>query len=276
MKESVLKLLSCPICSAAMAAEQDGHVCRCKGIRPHSFDFAKSGYLNLAGAHAGEGDLKAAVKARRAFLEAGYYRELAERLVAILETIPSERLLDAGCGEGYYTNRMAEGRTVVGVDLSRDGIDLAARRAKQQATGTGFFVASLFALPVQDAALDVVTSIFAPCAEEEFLRVLKPGGHLLMVGAGENHLMGLKKALYEDPYQNGGRADLPSKMELVSTHRLSRTITVCGREMIEALFSMTPYYWRTSQKDHEKLLLLDELTTEIDFDIFLFRKGDSK
>jgi 23S rRNA (guanine745-N1)-methyltransferase len=53
-------------------------------------------------------------------------------------------------------------------------------------------VASIFALPVQNASLDAVTNLFAPCAEEEFLRVLKPNGHLLLVGAGERHLMGLK------------------------------------------------------------------------------------
>ena len=44
--------------------------------------------------------------------------------------------------------------------------------------------------------------------------------------------------------------------------------------MIEALFSMTPYYWRTSKEDREKLEKLDILTTSVDFDIFLFRKGN--
>ena len=257
-----------------MLATEDGRVCRCKGSRSHCFDFAKSGYLHLGGSHAGNGDLKEAVLARRAFLDAGYYQMLSDKLNEMLDALPSRAVLDAGCGEGYYTNRMAkEDRAVLGVDLSRTGIDYAARRAKQNATGVGFAVASLFELPVADASLDVVTNLFAPCAEAEFFRVLKPNGYLILVGAGERHLMGLKRALYENPYQNPGRADLPKQMERVGAERLQSEITVQGRDMIEALFSMTPYYWRTSPNDRAKLAKTDILTTEVDFDIFLFRKG---
>ena len=94
----------------------------------------------------------------------------------------------------------------------------------------------------------------------------------MVVGAGESHLMGLKLVLYENPYQNPGRADLPAQMTLVEKQRLHYTVTVEGGEHISALFSMTPYYWRTSQKDHAKLKNVERLTTELDFDIYLFRK----
>lgn len=256
-----------------MAATEDGKVCRCNGVRSHCFDFARSGYLHLGGSHAGEGDLKEAIQARSAFLDTGYYQILADKLHEILDGIPSQTVLDAGCGEGYYTNRFAEDRTVLGIDLSRAGIDRAAKRAKQSGSGAGFAVASIFEIPVLDASLDAVANIFAPCAEEEFCRVLKPGGYLILVGAGERHLMGLKKALYDNPYANPGRADLPKQMEHIQTLRVRSEITVTGQEMISALFSMTPYYWRTSPKDRAKLDRCEKLTTEIDFDIFLFRKG---
>jgi 23S rRNA (guanine745-N1)-methyltransferase len=127
---------------------------------------------------------------------------------------------------------------------------------------------------VRDASIDVITNIFAPCAEAEFCRALKDGGHLLLVGAGERHLMGLKEQIYADAYANAGRADLPERMELVKRRRVHERITVEGREMIEALFSMTPYYWRTSKADHAKLATLDSLTTEVDFDLFLYRKTE--
>ena len=194
MNQTVLSLLVCPICRTKLQTTDEGRVCRCTGTKVHCYDFAKSGYLNLAGAHGGEGDLKEAVHARRAFLDAGYYQCLSDRLNELLDTIPSETVLDAGSGEGYYTNRMAKaGRSVIGIDLSRAGVDYAARRAKQNATDVGFSVASLFSLPIANESLDVVTNLFAPCAEDEFLRVLKPNGHLLLVGAGERHLMGLKQ-----------------------------------------------------------------------------------
>ena len=84
--------------------------------------------------------------------------------------------------------------------------------------------------------------------------------------------MGLKKLLYDNPYTNSGREDLPRNMALLQRFQLKSEITVTGKPMIEALFSMTPYFWRTSLKDRQKLTQADTLTTELDFDIFLFRK----
>ncbi len=273
MKSCILNFLKCPICAASMTQTEDGKVCRCMGQRTHCFDFAKSGHIHLGGPHAGDGDTKEAVLSRRSFLDAGYYEQLSDKINQILDSLGAVTVLDAGCGEGYYTNRMATAdRAVLGIDLSRAGIDYAARRAKQTGTGAAFAVASIFELPVQNGSLDAITNIFAPCAEAEFCRALKAGGHLLLVGAGEKHLMGLKKQLYENPYQNLGRADLPQKMTAVARHRIQAKITVKGREMIQALFSMTPYYWRTSQKDKAKLETIEELTTEIDFDLFVYRK----
>ncbi len=273
MHHSIIRLLTCPICRTSMQSDAEGRTCRCSGMRSHCFDFSRSGYLNLGGPRAKEGDGKDAVRARRTFLDAGYYQPLSEEIDRILNTIPSATVLDAGCGEGYYTNRMAVDRDVLGVDLSTAGIDLAAKRAKQLQTRVGFAVASVFELPVADHSFDVVTNIFAPCAEAEYSRVLTNKGHLLLVGAGESHLMGLKRVLYNDPYTNPGRADLPQTMQLVERKRLRYEITVDGREAIDALFSMTPYYWRTSPADRAKLERTDTLTTELDFDIFLYRKG---
>ena len=277
MKNNVFRLLRCPVCKAELLQDDLQKSCRCEGVKPHSFDFARSGYLNLAGGRAGEGDLKNAVLARRAFLDAGYYQCLSNKINEILDTVPSDLVLDAGCGEGYYTNRMGNGeRAVFGVDLSRAGIDAAAKSAKQNATGVSFAVASIFSLPVGDTACDAVTNLFAPCCESEFSRVLKNGGYLVLVGAGERHLMGLKEVLYENPYLNPGRADLPTKMKEIERRRLTYTITVEGEEAIEALFSMTPYYWRTSESDHAKLKNLQTLTTQVDFDIFVYQKGEEQ
>ncbi len=272
MKTSLLSLFACPVCGASLADSANGKSAVCTGMRPHCFDYARSGYLNLSASHGGEGDGKDAIRARRAFLEAGYYQKLSDRINALLEKLHAGTVLDAGCGEGYYTNRMAKNREVVGIDLSRDGIDAAAKKARMDATDTGFAVGSIFRLPLQDAAFDVVTNLFAPCAEAEFMRVLKPSGTLILVGAGERHLLGLKELLYNTPYLNPGRADLPVRMRQVARYRLSDVIDVEGNEQVTALFSMTPYYWRTSPGDREKLNGITHLKTEIDFDIFLYEK----
>ncbi len=276
MTSSVINLLKCPVCGAEMQADGDGRVCRCLGARTHCFDFARSGHLHLGGPHAGDGDGKDAVRARRAFLDAGYYEGLSDAINGILDRIGAKTVLDAGCGEGYYTNRMAADRAVLGVDLSRAGVEAAAKRAKLLGTQAGFAVGSIFELPVLDASCDAVVNIFAPCAEDEFCRVLKSGGHLLLVGAGERHLMGLKQLLYENAYENAGRADLPQGMPLLERTRCRYEITVEGNDAVRALFSMTPYYWRTSPADRAKLDGVERLTTEVDFDLFLFGKDEGK
>ena len=277
LKNIAFSMLRCPICSAAMQADEACKSCRCQGTRTHSYDFARSGYLNLTRPGDGEGDLKDAINARKLFLGAGYYEPLSKEINTLLQKLNAKTVLDAGCGEGYYTNRMAnEERSVLGVDLSRAGIDAAAKQAKQNVTNVAFAVASIFSLPVGDATCNVVTNLFAPCCESEFSRVLKNGGYLILVGAGERHLMGLKEVLYENPYLNPGRADLPTKMTEIDRRRLTYTITVEGEEKIEALFSMTPYYWRTSESDHAKLKNIKTLTTEVDFDIFVYQKGEKQ
>ena len=273
MTASAIKCLKCPVCGAGMTVTDDGKVCRCLGARTHCFDIARSGHLHLGGPHAGDGDGKDAVRARRAFLDAGYYQPLSDAINDILDRIGATKVLDAGCGEGYYTNRMAQTRDVLGIDLSRAGIEMAAKRAKVLQTRAGFAVASIFALPVLDAALDAVVNVFAPCAEEEFSRVLRSGGHLLLVGAGERHLMGLKRLIYDNAYENASRADLPRGMKLIERTNCRYEVTVEGNEAITALFSMTPYYWRTSPTDRAKLIGVETLTTELDFDLYLFEKG---
>lgn len=272
MTTSVYDLLRCPVCGQSGETDAEKKRFYCHGQKQHSFDFAKSGYLNLC-LSAKAGDLKDAVRARSAFLEEGYYQPLSDEMNSILMDLSAKLVLDAGCGEGYYTNRMAQvAQTVLGADLSKYGVEKAAKTAKQAKTNAFFAVASLFELPVRDGCFDAVTSLFAPCCESEFCRILKPGGHLILVGAGERHLMGLKRVLYDTPYLNPERNDLPKEMTLLEKRTLHTTIEVKGNEMIRALFSMTPYYWRTSPSDSRKLDWLEVLETELDFDIYIYRK----
>lgn len=271
-------VLRCPVCGATLA-HRKGEVGRgslyCGGERVHCFDIAKQGYVHLAPRHSGGGDDKKAVAARTAFLGAGYYAAALEKLKVLVQShIGSGLLIDAGCGEGYYTNGTAavwQG-CVCGFDLSRDAVMTAARAAEKQAVPAAYAVASVFELPLADGCADGVLNIFAPCAEDEFCRVLRDDGKLIVVGAGEKHLMGLKRAIYDDVHINTTRADLPTQMELVEKVTVEDTVCVEGSEMISALFSMTPYYWRTPRSAADKLAELTSLQTEIAFDFMIYRK----
>lgn len=274
---TIEKYFKCPVCGDRMAVTEDGKSVKCNGENPkgkrHSFDFSADGYLSFG---ATGGDSKAAVAARRAFLSTRAYElaALPVRSYVKLFVPDCKLLIDAGCGEGYYTSMLSDvSENTVGFDLSKFACAAGAKQAKRDGKDHLLYAtASVFELPLQDGCSDAVTNIFAPCAEEEYKRILKPGGYLFVVGAGKEHLMGLKKAIYDDVYENGERADLPKNMEKVDCFNAHYLWKIGGKDNIAALFSMTPYYWRTNEGDKEKLASLDELETDIDFEINIYRK----
>ncbi|MBQ7316213.1 MAG: methyltransferase domain-containing protein [Clostridia bacterium] len=278
----VSDVLVCPVCGGSLRISDNHQSLLCCGSRTHCFDGGGGGYLPLAPKHSGGGDAKEAVRYRTAFLSAGYYAPAAKALCDLVKRyLPNGKtVLDAGCGEGYYTNLIAaDGYAVAGFDLSKFAVDAAAKAARRSRgdnpSQTLYAVGSVFELPVRDQCVDAVVNIFAPCAPTEYARVLKPHGILIVAGAGEDHLLGLKKVIYDDPYLNEGRRDLPEEgreFTLLEKHTVSFEITVEDREKMEALFSMTPYYWRTSPGDHEKLKSCDRLQTPVTFDFYIYQK----
>lgn len=273
MLNNLTDILVCPVCKSGVRIE-DKTLC-CLGGK-HRFDVAKEGYVNLAVGHMPGGDSKEAIAARTSFLEKGYYAPAAKALEqAVQDYLPvGATLIDAGCGQGWYSNRLAKaGYRMAGFDLSKFGCARAAKNAAAMGLpDTAYAVASVYTMPLCDACADGVLNIFAPCAEQEYRRVLRDGGYLFLLGAGQTHLMGLKKALYDTTYENAARADLPTDMTLVQTRRVTFEITVEGQSDIEALFSMTPYYWRTSRDDKAKLAALETLTTEVDMLLYVYTK----
>lgn len=281
----------CPNCASVLLpqTEQKPYVLRC--AHGHSFDIAKQGYVNLLlpqkrGA-ALPGDSAEMVRARTAFLDGGYYRAFSDGVNRfVCDTVHAQKLdkpviLDAGCGEGYYTARLHDALRGIGCspvcagfDLSRDAVCHAAKRAKAAgcAETLSFAVASLFEMPVADACADGIINLFAPVADAEFARVLKPGGFLLMAVPAEDHLWGMKEVLYETPYKNEVRRDTLDHFSLTDVRRVTDTVTITDSEHIKALFAMTPYYWKTAPADRDRLYAQTKLETEIAFDLLLYKK----
>jgi 23S rRNA (guanine745-N1)-methyltransferase len=268
-------ILACPVCGGRLLLTEDGKSAACDGKKRHLFDFASGGYINLYTSRAAGGDNAECINARSAFLSKGYYAPISDAVNALLSKyVGKGSVLDAGCGEGYYTGRMAEaGFTAFGFDLSKSGVNIAAKAAKRASLSAFYGVASVFDLPVLAGSMDAVTTIFAPCAEEEYARVLKDGGVLILAGAGKEHLIGLKQAIYDSAYENEGRRDLPSdKFELLEETSVNYDVTLESAQDIANLFAMTPYFYRTSQKDKEKLHTICELSTKIDVELFIYKK----
>lgn len=269
--------LKCPVCELGLRLGGNSLMCE----RGHCFDLASAGYVNLASSkQAGGGDSKELVAARVAFLAAGYYETFAREVSRrVAEHARGGVVVDAGCGEGYYSLMAAEAAEadVCGFDLSKFAVMAAAKAARRRGVDAAFAVAGIFDMPLRDGCADLVMNLFAPCAPEEFARVLRPGGHLIVAGAGEQHLEGLKGIIYDEVIPNQTRADLPDtpQLRLAEQARVTYDISVECREDIMALFSMTPYYYRTAEAGRARLEATDRLDTRVDFDIFVYEKAEN-
>ena len=276
--KKLLDILRCPVCQAGMRVSDNCASLLCCGAqKTHCYDFASSGYVSLASPdQSGGGDSKVAVRARSDFLNTGYYLKVAQTVdeLVLKHANKSLPIIDAGCGEGYYSMFPAKnGFSVYGVDLSKFAVDAAAKRAVREGIENAFFsTASVFKIPVADFSVGAVINIFAPCVEQEFSRVLAENGVLIVAYAGENHLLGLKGAIYDNIYANNDRADLPVNMKKIDEQRVRYTIDLESNSEIMSLFAMTPYYWRTSVSDAQKLVGIDKLSTEVDIIISVFGK----
>lgn len=274
-----MSLFRCPLCGAALSRNGGAYVCP----ERHSFDIAKEGYVHLLPPNqkhsALPGDDREMVAARRGFLSKGYYRPLLNTLCCqiLAHTVRFPVILDAGCGEGWYTAGVYQalqeaGRTplMAGTDISKFALRTAAKRAGE----IEFAVASSYRLPLPDAAADVLLNCFSPLALEEFRRVLKPGGWFLYVVPGPEHLWELKEILYDQPYPNEEKETPYEGFLYQEIVPVDDTITLESREDIQNLFHMTPYAWKTPKSGAERLAALERLTVRISFRVHVFRKTE--
>jgi len=272
-----VSLFCCPLCGESLTRGERAYACPNR----HSFDIAREGYTYLLPVNqkhsAAPGDDRGMATARRDFLSKDYYRPLLDALcdLAVTHTGDAPAVLDAGCGEGYYTAGVCQvlataGKTprMAGIDISKFILRSAAKRAREME----FAVASSYHLPLADECVDLLLDCFSPLALEEFRRVLRPGGVFLYVVPAADHLWQMKQVLYDVPYPNEEKETPYEGFAYESVVPVEDTITLGNPADIHALFQMTPYYWKTPKAGAERLLALDTLTTKIAFRIHVFRK----
>ena len=184
-------------------------------------------------------------------------------------------ILDAGCGEGYYTSGIRQALAVAGklpkmagIDISRSILRLAAKREKY----VELAVASCFHLPFADEAADILLDCFSPLAIDEFRRVLKPGGHFLYVVPGAKHLWELKQVLYDRPYPNEEKETPYAGFSYEAIIPVDFTLHLTSPADIRALFQMTPYCWKTPRAGVERMEQLETLNCQASFHIHVFQK----
>lgn len=165
----------------------------------HSFDIARSGYVNLLQPQdrrsLNAGDSKAAVEARAALDRAGVGHAV---ITAVIERIDALQLpgdgvaVDLGCGSGEMLERLCRDRPRrgIGIDLSVAAVDVAARRCPEI---TWIVANADRRLPLRDNSVDVALSIFGRRNPPECARVLTSTGALVVALPAADDLIELRQ-----------------------------------------------------------------------------------
>lgn len=264
-------LLRCPLCHTALQAQEKSLVCE----QQHRFDMAKEGYTNLLLVQQKKskvpGDNDEMVKARREFLQAGYYQPLADAACTLLKALNANVLVDIGCGEGYYTEGFSRiCPNVIGLDIAKTAVQLAAKKYKH----ITWLVASGALLPVKNQSVEVVSSLFSPIPVAEMARVLKSNGHILIVRPADNHLHHMREALFGEVFAHQPDkflAELEPTFSLITQQELRFDLEL-PQIALKQLLAMTPYVWKAKPERRLALEQQSHFKTQAAFRLMLLSK----
>ncbi|HEV2199191.1 MAG TPA: methyltransferase domain-containing protein [Bryobacteraceae bacterium] len=187
----------CPVRGCRDPVVRDAHRMVCP--RGHSFDIARSGYINLLQPQERRskqpGDTPAAVAARRRLNDHGVTLPLVDAIAEMIAASRNDVVLDAGCGDGFFLGTLARrtGFDAHGVDISVPAIRAAARRFPPSEGRFEWIVANADRyVPYADGSFSLVISITARMNAAEFRRVLCADGRLLVAIPSPEDLIELR------------------------------------------------------------------------------------
>ena len=260
-----LNALACPVCGGALTRAEEDYAC----AAGHRINTNRRGCLNMLSSRTDtfyDADLFAA---RRRVFAAGCYDGVAQAIDELLPAGP-HRLLDAGCGDGWYLNALLTRHpdwSGAGVDISRDAIF----QATDQPCAALWCVADLRRLPFADNAFTAVLDVLTPAGYEEFRRVLAPEGVLVKVYPGHEYLQELRAARGMPPYEEGQvEAYLRARTRVLFERRVTVTHAVTP-EMWRDFVWMTPLNQDLTAAEKEALAAQSGTRVTIDLNIALCR-----
>jgi 23S rRNA (guanine745-N1)-methyltransferase len=194
----------------------------------HSYDIARSGYLNLLQPQdrrsAAAGDSRTAVEARASLLAAGVGRALIDaiaRRAAAFELGASPVIVDLGCGSGDALAALtARAGVGIGIDLSTSAIERASRHYPDRA----WVVANADRrVPLLDRSVDLAVSLHGRRNPPEVARVLTATGHLLVAVPAADDLVELREVIQGERLERDRMSVVQSEHEALF-HLVERSV----------------------------------------------------
>jgi len=286
----------CPVCSQRLKRTEKQFCCE----NNHQFDVAKQGYVNLLQPQHKKskqpGDSQEMVEARFRFLNESYYEPLSDKLNQLIAKDCSSKLpdnnayhvVDAGSGEGYYTQRLYEHLNqsvipkpgipkpgipkVIGFDISQRAVKASCRRSKS----IQWMTATSSHIPVASHSQDAVLCLFSRIVPEEFSRILKKDGILYVASTGSSHLIELRNMLYQNVKQsaynpNSTLSERFTPLDESLNANVRYKIEVNSRQAINDLLLMTPHYWRATESAKQAIQAMDTVSVTVDIRLTGYR-----
>ena len=274
-------MLTCPVCQSPLALNE--RQLRCENN--HSYDQAKQGYFNLLLNNAKKskqpGDNAEMVHARSAFLNAGHYQSISDTInqLAIDHLLQNQmdqsQILDLGCGEGYYSDRLHLAlhdhqiqHDFYGLDISKDAVKAAAKRSKD----IHWLVANANKAPFAPNSMSLIMNVFNRIMPKALSQLCHENGRVLIASAGAYHLQQLKEAIYETPrfVEFDAIATMDEFFHHEQRHVLDFTMSLAP-ESTQHLIAMTPHAWRSSPEVQQGLLAQEQLELRVQINLDSFK-----
>lgn len=271
-----INVFRCPICKAKMdVCDYNSIIC----LNRHSFDIARTGYINFLLKPVKTEYDKELFRSRNIISASGFFDPMLECISNLIlhhireSNDRSINILDAGCGEGSHLGRIisnlrsmtAKSLQGVGIDISKEGILMASKAFYDIIWN----VADLSNLPLMDRQFDVILNILSPSNYEEFDRVLKDDGVLIKVIPGSNYLIELRNVYYDraesQVYSNDKVIQHYSQnFNIIDKKDLYYT-TAIDKDNLGHLMRMTPLSWNVAEERIKQALAhgINKITVDL-------------
>lgn len=251
--------LQCPFCLESLYFEG-----QLKCINNHSFDVSKSGYINLSNESDDPHYTKTLFEHRYNIMGIKeFYKPLIDFINKKVKD--AELILDAGTGEGSLLDQIESTGLKIGLDLSKQGIQTAAKHYSNPL----WMVANLAKIPLKDNTVDLLLSILSPANYLEFKRVMKKDAVFIKVIPGamyfkeirmhhesQKHDNSLVLKRFQEEFINYTVKELKYKVDLDIKTR-------------ESLLIMSPLAWTMTESQKNDYLECGSNSLSIDLVILI-------